>query len=137
MSLLTSSPPGLRDGQHFQCSPLAEISPAKQAKTELDSYSSCFARRGLFFARCGLSVFLSAATVSTCKGESVGEPVGRCSDGKQAAGCDGSYEKRATGCDGSNVEQMYRLRSCYVCSKQQRRFFVLFADCYLYSKFVS
>ena len=68
---------------HIQCPPLAETSPAKQAKTDLDSY--CFARRGLFFARYGLSVSLSAATVSTGKGESGGEPVGRCSDGPTAS----------------------------------------------------
>ena len=65
------------------------------------------------------------------------EPVGRSSDGKQAAGCDGSYSERAVGCYGSDVKQMNWLRSCYVRRKRRQRFFVLFAEFDLYSKFVS
>ena len=93
---------------------------------------------GLFFARrVSLSLSLLAATVTTGKGESGGESVGHCSDGKQAAGCDGSYSERAVGCYGSDVKQMNWLRSCYVRRKRRQRFFVLFAEFDLYSKFVS
>ena len=49
------------------------------------------------------------------------EPVGRSSDGKQAAGCDGSYGEGAAGCDGSDVEKMNRLQSCYVRRERRRR----------------
>ena len=66
--------------------------------------------------------------VGTGKGESGGEPVGRCIDGKQAAGCDGYYGERAAGYDGSDVERVNQLRSCCVRIKRRRRCFVLFAE---------
>ena len=75
---------------HLHCRPLADSEISSQ-NTKLDYY--CFARCGLIFCQVW-SLSLLAATVSTGKGESV-EPVGRCSDGNQAAGCDGGYGERA------------------------------------------
>ena len=82
----------------------------------------------------------SAATVSTGKGESGGEPVGRCSDGKQAAGCDGGYGERAAGCDEAMSSKFIGCEAAMFAArrrKRQRRSFVLFAEFDLYREFVS
>ena len=61
---------------HLQCRPLAEISPAKQAKTQNRTGTATVSPGVVSFLQGVDALYFSAATVSTGKGEVVANLLG-------------------------------------------------------------